>query len=82
MSKFFLNLLVQISKALVNSKIQFLIQKFFFLAFGQADLAAHSASGLAGPRWPLFSHRPKPTGWPKPLSPRVDGVFAEVHFPF
>jgi hypothetical protein len=31
MSKFLLNLLVQISKALVNSKIQFLIQKFFFL---------------------------------------------------
>jgi hypothetical protein len=31
MSKFLLNLLVQISKALVYSKIQFLIQKFFFL---------------------------------------------------
>jgi hypothetical protein len=29
MSKFLLNLLLQISKALVNSKIQFLIQKFF-----------------------------------------------------
>jgi hypothetical protein len=48
MSKFLLNLL-QISKVLVNSKIQFLIQKFFFLTFGPADLAAHSAFGLASP---------------------------------
>jgi hypothetical protein len=48
MSKFLLNVLVQISKALLNSKIQFLIQKY-----------------LAGP-----------------ASPRVDGVFAEVHFLF
>jgi hypothetical protein len=47
MSKFLLNLLVQISKALVNSKIQFLIQKFLFLIFGPAELAAHSASGPA-----------------------------------
>jgi hypothetical protein len=49
MSKFLLNLLVQISKAAVNSKIQFLIQKFFFFAFGPADLAALSAVGPAGP---------------------------------
>jgi hypothetical protein len=49
MSKFLLNLLVRISKALVNSEIQFLIQKFFFLAFGPADLAVHSVVGLAGP---------------------------------
>jgi hypothetical protein len=49
MFKFFLNLLLQISKALVNSKIQFLIQKFFFLTFGPVDLAAHSAFGLACP---------------------------------
>jgi hypothetical protein len=47
MSKFLLNLLVQISKALVNSEIQFLIRKFFF--FGPADHAAHSAVGSAGP---------------------------------
>jgi hypothetical protein len=39
MSKFLLNLLMQISKALVNSKIRFLIQKFFFFAFGPPDLA-------------------------------------------
>jgi hypothetical protein len=49
MSKFLLNLLLQISKALINSKIQFLIQKFFFLTFGPADLAAHSAFGPASP---------------------------------
>jgi hypothetical protein len=49
MSKFLLILLVQISKAVVNLEIQFLIQKFFFLAFGPADLAAHSAVGPAGP---------------------------------
>jgi hypothetical protein len=71
MSKFLLNLLLQIFKALVNSKIQFLIQKFFFLAFGLADLAAHSAFGPASSRWPLLSHRLKPTGQPKPLSPRA-----------
>jgi hypothetical protein len=54
MSKFLLNLL-QISKALLNSKIQFLIQKSFFFSFGPADLAAHSAFAPAGPRWPLSS---------------------------
>jgi hypothetical protein len=49
MSKFLLNLLLQISKALVNSKIQFLIQKFFVLTFGPTDLAVHSAFGPASP---------------------------------
>jgi hypothetical protein len=38
MSKFLLIFLVQISKALVNSKIQFLIQKSFFFTFGPATL--------------------------------------------
>jgi hypothetical protein len=46
MSKFLLNLLLQISKALVNSKIKFLIQKSFFLVFGPADPAARLASDL------------------------------------
>jgi hypothetical protein len=46
---------------LVNSKFQFLIQKFFFLAFGPADLAAHLAFGPAGSRWPLSSPGPNPT---------------------
>jgi hypothetical protein len=52
MSKFLLNLLVQISKALVNLKIQFLIQKFFFFAFSPANLTAHSAFGPTGPAGP------------------------------
>jgi hypothetical protein len=49
MSKFLLNLPLHISKALLNSKIQFLIQKSFFLAFGPANHAAHSASGPPSP---------------------------------
>jgi hypothetical protein len=60
MSKFLLNLL-QNSKALVNSKIQFLIQKFFFLIFSPANLAAHPAFGPAGSHWPLSSRGPNPT---------------------
>jgi hypothetical protein len=49
MSKFLLNLLVQISKALINLKIQFFNSEILFFAFGPADLAAHPAVGLAGP---------------------------------
>jgi hypothetical protein len=52
MSKFLLNLLLQISKVLVNSKIQFLIQKSFSFAFSPADLAAHSDL------WPSHPGRP------------------------
>jgi hypothetical protein len=68
MSKFLLNLLLQISKALVNSKIQFLIQKFFFLDFGPADLAAHPASQPS-----------QPTG---PSSSRVGRIFVGNMFSF
>jgi hypothetical protein len=80
MSKSLLNLLLQISKALVNSKIQFLIPKFFFLTFGPADHAAHSAFGPAS----LLASLPPqaetaPTG---PPSPRVGHVFTRIHFPF
>jgi hypothetical protein len=68
MSKFLLNLLVQISKALVNSKFQFLIQKFIFLTFGPADLAAHSAFGpaspLASPLPQAETHRPAQAAQP------------------
>jgi hypothetical protein len=39
-SKFLLNLLVQISKALVYLKNQFLIKKDFFSTFGPIGLAA------------------------------------------
>jgi hypothetical protein len=64
MSKFLLNLLLQISKALVNSKIQFLIQKSFFLVFGPADPTARSAFGLASP-----PAAPFPTGQNHPGRP-------------
>jgi hypothetical protein len=80
MSKFLLNLLLQISKALVNSKIQFLIQKFFFLTLGPADLAAHSAFGPASP---LASLPPQAETTPVgPPSPRIGRVFTGICFPF
>jgi hypothetical protein len=55
MSKFLLNLLLQISKALINSKIQFSIQKFFFPYFrpgrpcGPRGLWPSQLAGLAAP---------------------------------
>jgi hypothetical protein len=80
MSKFLLNLILQISKALVNSKIQFLIQKFFFLTFSPADLMAHSAFG---PAHPLASLAPQAETAPAgPPIPCVDHVFMGIHFPF
>jgi hypothetical protein len=48
-SKFLLNLLVQISKVFINSKILFYFQKEFFSGFGPADhpaCAAHVAQLL------------------------------------
>jgi hypothetical protein len=78
MSKFLLNLLLQISKTLVNSKIQFLIQKSFFLAFGAANLAARSASGPASPpAAPSPQAETVPAG---PSSPRIGRVFARNTF--
>jgi hypothetical protein len=74
MSKFHLNLLLQISKALVNSKIQFLIQKSFFLAFGPANLVARSASGPASP--PVAPSPQAKTVPASPSSPRIGRVFA------
>jgi hypothetical protein len=80
MSKFLLNLLLQIFKALVNSKIQFLIQKFIFLTFGPADLAAHLAFGPASP---LASLPPQAeTALAGPPSPRVGRVFTGIRFLF
>jgi hypothetical protein len=80
MSKFLLNLLLQISKALINSKIQFLIQKSFSLLLARPTL------------WPVrplaqLAHRPRhspqaeiiPTG---PSSPRVGRIFAGNTFSF
>jgi hypothetical protein len=80
MSKFLINLPLQISKASVNSKIQFLIQKSFFLAFGPANLAARSASGLARP--PAMSSPQAEITPAGPSSPRVGRVFAGNTFSF
>jgi hypothetical protein len=44
MPKFLLNLFLQISKALVNSKIQFLFGKEFSFAFGPIGQPARPAS--------------------------------------
>jgi hypothetical protein len=52
MSKFLLNLLLQISKALVNSEIQFLIQKLFSLLSARPTL--RPVRPLAQP-----AHRPR-----------------------
>jgi hypothetical protein len=80
MSKFLLNLVLQISKDLVNSKIQFLIHKSFFLAFGPANLAAHSASGPASPpAVPSPQAETVPAG---PSSLRVGRVFMGNTFSF
>ena len=98
MSKFLLNLLLQISKALVNSKIQFLIRKFFIRISGPADLAAHTALAqpvplasplswaefnLAGPASPLASLPPQAETAPAgPPCPHVGRVFTGIRFPF
>jgi hypothetical protein len=78
MSKFLLNLLLQIFKALVNSKIQFLIQKSFFLAFGLADPVARSVSCPASP--PAAPSPRAEIVSADPSSPRVGRVFAENTF--
>jgi hypothetical protein len=73
MSKFLLNLLLQISKALVNSKNQFLIRKFFFLILARPTL--RPTRPLAQPaHWSRCPRRLKPslTG---PSSPCVGHVF-------
>jgi hypothetical protein len=73
MSKFLLNLLLQISKALINSKIQFFNSEILFLDFGPADLVAHSASGPASP---LAAPPPQAETVPAgPSSSHVDRVF-------
>jgi hypothetical protein len=73
MSKLLLNLLLQISKALINSKTQFLIRKFLFPDFWPGR--PHGPLGL----WPspptgraIPAGRNCPAG---PSSPRVGRVF-------
>jgi hypothetical protein len=57
MSKFLLNLLVQISKALVNSKILFSFRKDFFSFWPNrpSSQLAHSAFWPTRPHWPPSS---------------------------
>jgi hypothetical protein len=65
MPKFLLNLLLRISKALVNSKkSNFYFRNSFSLDFGPADLAAHSASQPSQPTGRTVPHRPKAPGRP------------------
>jgi hypothetical protein len=69
MSKSLLNFLVQISKALVNSKIRFLIQKLLFFTFGPATL-----TGPLGLR-PSWHHRPSPSaGRNRPAGPSIPRI--------
>jgi hypothetical protein len=69
MSKFLLNLLLQISKALINSKFQFLIQKFFFLISTRPT------------HWPRHPHRPKPFRSAHPAHASVASS-QEIRLPF
>jgi hypothetical protein len=84
MSKFLLNLLLQISKALVNSKIQFLFEKNF-----SSEFSPLGPAGLPTPPAPACPSRPTPPR-PKPPSPlglsasrpvRAFGVFYRRRFP-
>jgi hypothetical protein len=80
MSKFLLNLLLQIFKALVNSKIQFLIRKFIFPDFWpgrpRGPLGLWPSQPLAAP---LPAGRKRPAG---PSSLRVGHVFMGNTFSF
>jgi hypothetical protein len=80
MSKFLLNLLLQISKAFVNSKIQFLIQKSFSLLSARPTL--WPIRPLAQPaRQPCHSLQAEIV-LAGPSSPRVGRVFAGNTFSF
>jgi hypothetical protein len=80
MPKFLLNLLLQISKALINSKIQFLIQKFFFLISARSTLRPTRPLSPVSPlAAPSFTGRKRPAG---PSSPRVGRIFAGNTFSF
>jgi hypothetical protein len=73
MSKLLLNLLVQISKALVYSKIHFLFEKEFSSYFGPS-----------GPAPPALAHfAPQAAGSPlSPFGPSSFGVFVERRISF
>jgi hypothetical protein len=80
MSKFLINLLLQISKALVNLKIQLLIWKFFSLL--SARLTLRPVRPLAQPtRRPRHPHRPKQS-WPAHPARASVASSWEIRFPF
>jgi hypothetical protein len=66
MSKFLLNLLLQISKALLYSKIKFYSERNFFVTFGP--------SGLSAQPWPTSIFFPQSAAFfPFPAGPRPLG---------
>jgi hypothetical protein len=65
MLKFFLNLLVQISKAMVYSKIKFYSEKFFPVTSGPSSLSAQP--------WPILFFSFQPAAPPLPTGPRPHG---------
>jgi hypothetical protein len=80
MSKFLLNLLVQISKALVNSKIQFLIQKFFSSLLARPTLRPTRPLAQPAPLASLLSRAEfKPAG---PTSRMLMAYLRKYVFPF
>jgi hypothetical protein len=80
MSKFLLNLLLQISKAFVNSKIQFLIQKFLFLISARPTLRPTRPLSPASP----LARRPPQAESARPAHPAHASVASlrEICFPF
>jgi hypothetical protein len=73
MLKFLLNLLVQISKAFVYSKIQNFIQKYFPSAFGP--------SGLSAQPWPILFFPTGQFSLPSPLGLGLPAGPARHHGP-
>jgi hypothetical protein len=89
MSKFLLNFLLQISKALLYSKIKFLFRKEFSFTFGPIGPAASRPSRdppVFQPAAPPLPTGHKPLGRPsspsRPSRPRVGGALPDCHLPF
>jgi hypothetical protein len=68
-------------QSLGNSKIQFLIQKSFFLTFGLANFPGPLGLWPSQPRWPRCPHRPKPSSPAHPARVSVASL-REYVFPF
>jgi hypothetical protein len=80
MSKLLLNLLVQISKAFVYSKIKFYLEKKF-LTFGPTGPAASQPIQTFGPAAALFSLSNRPSPRSLPTEPRPLGQPSSPHGP-